>query len=115
MLDLIEAGELTALLGVPAIFQALSVHPRFAAADLSKVRSWSSGGAPLPHALIDLYAARGVTLCQGYGMTETGPTTFLMRPEHAARKPSSVGKPLLMTESRIVDPDGRDVAPGKAG
>jgi fatty-acyl-CoA synthase len=37
--DLIEAGELTALLAVPAIYQALSVHARFAKADLSKVRS----------------------------------------------------------------------------
>ncbi|MEQ8816385.1 MAG: long-chain fatty acid--CoA ligase [Thalassobaculum sp.] len=114
-LDLIEAGELTALLAVPAIYQALAVHDRFASADLSGVRSWSSGGAPLPHALIDLYAARGVTICQGYGMTETGPTTFLMRPEEAVRKRGSVGKPLLMTESRIVGPDGRDVPAGEAG
>lgn len=114
-IDLIEAGAVTALLGVPAIYQALSVHPRFAAADLSRVRSWASGGAPLPQALIDLYARRGVTICQGYGMTETGPTTFLMRPEEAVLKRGSVGKPLPMTEARIVAPDGRDVAAGAAG
>jgi len=114
-LDLIEAGAVTALLGVPAIYQALGAHPRFAAADLSRVRSWTSGGAPLPPALTELYARRGVTICQGYGMTETGPTTFLMRPEEAMRKPGSVGRPLPMTESRIVDRDGRDVAAGQAG
>lgn len=114
-LDLIEAGAVTALLGVPAIYQALGTHPRFAAADLSRVRSWTSGGAPLPHALVELYARRGVTICQGYGMTETGPTTFLMRPEEARRKPGSVGRPLPMTESRIVGSDGRDVAAGEAG
>jgi len=113
--DLIEAGELTALLAVPAIYQALAVHERFAAADLSKVRSWSSGGAPLPHSLIDLYASRGVTICQGYGMTETGPTTFLLRPEETAGKRGAVGRPLLMTESRIVGPDGRDVPAGESG
>ncbi|MGE5145228.1 MAG: AMP-binding protein, partial [Candidatus Eiseniibacteriota bacterium] len=113
--DLIEAGRITALLAVPAIYQALSVHARFADADLSKVRSWSSGGAPLAHALIDIYAKRGVTLCQGYGMTETGPTTFLMRPEEAERKLGAVGRPLMMTESRIVGVDGRDVAAGEAG
>ena len=113
--DLIEAGELTALLAVPAIYQALSVHARFAKADLSRVRSWSSGGAPLPHALIELYARRGVTICQGYGMTETGPTTFLLRPEEAARKRGAVGRPLLMTECRIVDADGRELPSGEAG
>jgi len=114
-LDLIEAGALTALLGVPAIYQALSVHPRFAGADLSRVRSWASGGAPLPHPLIELYARCGVTICQGYGMTETGPTTFLMRPEEAVLKRGAVGKPLPMTEARIVGPDGRDAAAGEAG
>ncbi len=113
--DLIEEGVLTALLAVPAVYQALSVHARFAAADLTKVRSWASGGAPLAHALIDLYAGRGVTVCQGYGMTETGPTTFLMRPEEAVRKRGAVGRPLLLTESRIVDANGRELPPGEAG
>lgn len=113
--DLIESGALTALLAVPAIYQALSVHARFAKADLSKVRSWSSGGAPLSHALIDLYSRCGVTICQGYGMTETGPTTFLMRPEEAVRKRGAVGRPLLLAESRIAGVDGRELPPGEAG
>ncbi|SME92116.1 fatty-acyl-CoA synthase [Tistlia consotensis] len=114
-LDLIESGGVTALLAVPAIYHALAALPRFAAADLSKVRSWSSGGAPLPATISALYAARGVTLCPGYGMTETGPTTFLTRPEEALCKPGSVGRPLLMTQCRIVGPDGRDLPPGEAG
>lgn len=115
LLELIDAGTLTAVLAVPAVYQALSLHPRFADADLSKVRSWTSGGAPLPPALFELYVRRGVTLCQGYGMTESGPTTFLMRPEEALLKPDAVGRPLPMTEARIVGPDGRDLPPGQAG
>ena len=115
MLDLIGRGELTALLAVPAIFQMLSVHERFARTDLTKVRSWSSGGAPLPNRVLETYAERGAYIQQGCGMTETGPTTFLMDAENVLRKPGSIGKPQLLVEARIVDAAGQDVACGEAG
>ncbi|GAB4350814.1 MAG: long-chain fatty acid--CoA ligase [Gammaproteobacteria bacterium] len=114
-LELIGSGRITALLAVPAVYQALSLHPRFAEMDLTRVRSWSSGGAPLPEELIRLFAERGAALCQGYGMTETGPTVFLMDPESVTRKPGSVGKPQLLSRVRLVDAEGRDVPAGEAG
>ena len=115
LLDLIGGGELTALLAVPAVYQALSIHPKFASTDLTKVRSWTSGGAPLPDAVLDLYLSRGAAICQGYGMTETGPTVFLMDPDNVTAKPGSVGKPWMMTRIRIVDAEGHDVERGDSG
>lgn len=114
-LALIDRGELTALLAVPAIYQALSQHPDFKQVDLTKIRSWSSGGAPLSPQLIRLFADRGALICQGYGMTETGPTVFLMDPEHVLEKTGSVGKPQIMSQVRIADTEGADVAPGDSG
>jgi fatty-acyl-CoA synthase len=69
----------------------------------------------LPDALVRVFAARGARVCNGYGMTETGPTTFLVDSEHAERKIGSVGKPRLMTRARIVGPDGAPAPAGVAG
>jgi len=49
------------------------------------------------------------------GMTETGPTVFLMDPAHAADRIGSVGKPQLLSQVRLVDAGGRDVGPGEQG
>jgi fatty-acyl-CoA synthase len=49
------------------------------------------------------------------GMTETGPTVFLMDPEHAVERIGSVGKPQLLSQVRLVDANGRDVGDGERG
>lgn len=115
LLALIDQGELTALLAVPAVYQALSLHPDFAETDFSKMRSWSSGGAPMPNDLVRLYADRGAMICQGYGMTETGPTVFLMDRENVLNKLGSIGKPHIMSRVRVVDLNGDDLPTGEAG
>ncbi len=100
---------------VPAIYQQLALHLAFDSADLSHVRSWGCGGAPLPDVLVERYAQKGVRVCNGYGMTETGPTAFVAAPEDALRKIGSVGKPQMLLDVRIVDADGNDVAVGENG
>jgi fatty-acyl-CoA synthase len=99
----LQNGDCTAFLGVPAIYQAISLHKDFNTADFSKVRSWSCGGAPLPITLIELFAKRDVLVCNGMGMTETGPTVFLMDRARANAKIGSVGKPQILAEVRVVD------------
>lgn len=101
--------------GVPAVYQQLALHPDFEKADLARVRSWGCGGAPLADVLVERYAAKGVMVCNGYGMTETGPTAFIAMKEDALRKIGSVGKPLMLLDVRIVDGDGNDVAAGESG
>jgi fatty-acyl-CoA synthase len=105
VLDLIEAGTLSHFFGVPAIYQAISLSDRFARLSVDGVRFWGCGGAPLSAALIRRFAERGIAVCNGMGMTETGPTLFLMDREHAAAKIGSVGKPQVLAEVRIVRPD----------
>lgn len=101
--------------GVPAVYQQLSLHPDFESADLARVRSWGCGGAPLADVLVERFAAKGVMVCNGYGMTETGPTAFIAMKDDALRKIGSVGKPLMLLDVRIVDADGNDVAEGESG
>ncbi len=115
VLELLVSGEITHFFGVPAIYQFLAEHPGWADADLSKVQSWACGGAPMPVALLQRYADRGVVIRQGMGLTETSPTVFLTDAAHAIAKVGSVGKPALHTEIRVVDEDGEDVGVDEIG
>ena len=61
------------------------------------------------------YRALGVRVCNGMGMTETGPTAFLVDPADAWERIGSVGKPQLLCSARIVGPDGREIPDGEVG
>ncbi len=115
LVALLEARRLDTLFAVPTVYQSLLDHPRFAAAPLAHVRHWGCGGAPLPDALAMRYRALGVRVCNGMGMTETGPTAFLVDPADAWERIGSVGKPQLLCSARIVDHAGREVADGEVG
>ncbi|OLF81154.1 acid--CoA ligase [Maricaulis sp. W15] len=115
VLDLINAGRLDVMLCVPAVYRELALHPDFATTDLTRLRHWACGGAPMPDVLIEQFAARGAVVCNGFGMTETGPTAFLMDREHALDKIGSVGKPQLLIEARIATPEGRPLPAGETG
>jgi fatty-acyl-CoA synthase len=109
----IERERCTVVLGVPTIYKLLMEAPEFGAVDLTHVRWFASGGAPLPVYLIDAYRQRGVVLRQGYGLTEVGVNCFSMTDDPA--KAGSIGKPLMFTEARLVDEAGGEVSPGEVG
>ena len=115
MVALFEARRLDTFFAVPTVYQALLDHPRFAAAPLGHVRHWGCGGAPLPDALAERCRSLGIRVCNGMGMTETGPTAFLASPADPWDKIGSVGKPQLLVGARIVGPDGNDLPDGEVG
>lgn len=102
----IEKERCTVVLGVPTIWKLLMDAPQFATADLTHVRWFISGGAPLPQYIIDAYQKRGIAFKQGYGMTEVGVNCFTMTVEDSFRKPGSIGKPMLFTEVKLENLDG---------
>jgi long-chain acyl-CoA synthetase len=79
------------------------------------VRYVVSGGEPLPDAVAEGFRERfGVTIAEGYGLTETSPVSNWCRPEEY--RPHSVGMPLRGVEQRIVDPgSGRVLGMGFDG
>jgi fatty-acyl-CoA synthase len=106
---------ITHFFAVPAPYQFMMQHPDFAATDLSRLEVAGVGGAPCALTILETWAARGVDIIQGYGMTETSPGSVCLDAADAQRKIGSAGKPLLHTRVRIVDENSVDVAPGAVG
>ena len=106
----IAAHRVTTMFGVPAMFLFMSQHPNFAQTDFSSVRMLVVGGAPCPLPLLKAYAARGVPMQQGYGLTETAPLVSVLSAEFGEAKTGSAGRPPLFSEVKVVDGDGRAIA-----
>ena len=101
---------------VPAILQMLLDAPESAATEL---KGWKVivGGSALTLGLARRASDRGIEVWSGYGMSETCPvlTCAQVKPgldldaeQHLALR-CKAGKPLLLVDLRIVDPDMRDV------
>jgi fatty-acyl-CoA synthase len=114
-LRIIERWRVTALLLVPSIYLILAQYPDLDKHDLSSMRHWGSGGSSLPPSLVRQYAEKGIIIQQGFGMTETGPTVFIITKEDAVRKAGSVGKPVLHTDVCIMDRDRNLLGPNQVG
>jgi fatty-acyl-CoA synthase len=56
-----------------------------------------------------------VRLWNLYGQTEIAPLATMLGPEDQLRKPGSCGRAVLNVETRVVDDDMNDVAPGEVG
>ena len=109
-LDDIAAYGITTMFAVPAMLLFISQQPAFATANLATLGTIVCGGAPVPEPLMRVYAARGVPINQGYGLTETAPFVSFLAPEWGMSKLGSAGQAPLLCEIRVVDANGRDVA-----
>jgi fatty-acyl-CoA synthase len=103
------------IFGVPANYQFMAQHPRFAETDMSRLVFAGVGGAPTPDAILQIWQEQGAILQQGYGMTETSPLVLVLDKEDAVRKAGSAGKPALNMDTRVVGEDGTDARPGAIG
>ncbi|XP_006461225.1 acyl-CoA synthetase [Agaricus bisporus var. bisporus H97] len=121
----IEKYKINIALVVPPVLVVLARHPAVDQYDLSSLRCLFSGAAPLGAALTKavngrLESKRTNGLClftlQGYGLTETSPTTHI-QPWTGSHKNGSIGLLLPNLEARlVVDDNGEiDAEEGKPG
>ena len=106
---------ITHALGVPTNFLMTAEEPGFADADLDHLVTLGVGGAPAPLALLERYAEKGVPLQQLWGMTETGPLGLVLSLDQALAKAGSSGLPVMYSELKVVDAEGRTVGPDVTG
>ncbi len=106
---------ITHFIAVPTMWLFMSQQPAFAQAAFPTLTTAGVGGSPTPVPLLETWAAKGVILQQGYGMTESSATITVQSRADAVSKIGSVGTPLMHLETRIVDPEGQEVAQGEIG
>jgi long-chain acyl-CoA synthetase len=102
---------------VPTIYVSMLNHPRLNDFHPERVKTYNSGSAPLPMEIIEKFErVTGVTLNEGYGLSEASPVTHSTA-SLARRKPGSIGLPLPDTDIKIVDLETgtRELPPGEAG
>jgi len=105
-----EEQRPTLSLGVPTIWNDLLRYGGSNEVDLSSVRMLTAGGSAVPRSLMEAYEARfGVTMIQGWGMTETSPVCSLAfppkgtPPEEAMDWRAKTGRVVAGVEVRVVD------------
>jgi fatty-acyl-CoA synthase len=117
LLRAIEAERVTKLFAPPTVWIALLRCEAFDATDLSSLRKGYYGASPMPVEILREIQRRlpDVRLWNFYGQTEMAPVATILQPDDQVRKAGSAGRPVLNVETRLVDDDGRDVAPGEIG
>ena len=106
-LGLIVSESVNVFMGVPTMYIGLLAAAR---ADERRpvLRIAVSGGASLPVAVIDNFAAVfGADIYEGYGLSETSPVATFNQPVYG-RKPGTVGRAIWGTDAEIAAPEIED-------
>jgi len=105
----------TTITGVNTLFNALMHHPDFEKLDFSALRISNGGGMAVQKAVAEKWKKiTGVTLTEGYGLTETSPVATTNPPDLKEFN-GSIGLPVPSTEISIRDDAGKEMALGEAG
>ena len=113
--EMLEGEKVSYSLGVPTVWLGLLQYLEKTGKTFTTLKKGLSGGSALPEALIRGYAAHGVELQQGWGMTEMSPIgTVNTLPPRIAALPADekieyqvkAGRALPFVDMRIVSADG---------
>lgn len=117
VLETIQKEKITALALVPAMWNFLFQVPTIDQYDLSSVTTCTTGAAICPLELKKriLKHFSNAALLDTFGQTETTSSATLLRGEDTLRKTTSVGKPTINVEVRVVDEEMNDVPVGEVG
>jgi long-chain acyl-CoA synthetase len=117
IIEMLEKFKPGFLPGVPTIFVGLLNQERFRKMDLSFIKGFFAGAAPLaPDTIKKLEALTGKGIYDVYGLTENS-AFGTCTPWKGKAKPGTVGVPLPSTDLKIVDVESgeRDLPAGEPG
>ena len=100
---------------VNTLYNALVNHPDFAKLDFSGLKIANGGGMAVQQAVNDKWLqVTGVSIIEGYGLSETSPVATCNRADSTAFS-GTIGLPVPSTEIAILDDDGKEVPLGQTG
>jgi long-chain acyl-CoA synthetase len=115
ILSSIEKYKANILVAVPTMYVYLLLYPEPKKYDLSSMKYWICGSAPLA---LDTWKkfkeVYGGEICEGWGLTEAGANNAT-NPIHGLKKVGSIGIPMKGTEMKIMDDDGKFLPCGEQG
>ena len=111
----IEKCHANAMAGVPTMYVFMLLYPEPRKYDLSSMKYWVSGSAPLALETWNRFKeVFGFEIIEGWGLTEAGANNSV-NPLEGLKKVGSIGLPMKGTEMRIFDDAGNVLPPGKEG
>ncbi len=114
-MEVIQRDRVAAIALVPTMYFFLLNQEGWEAYDLSSIRVAVSGGAALPEEIHRRFKERyGITILEGYGLSETSPVASFTQPGEKVRV-GSIGKPIWGVEMRVMFDDGTFADPGEVG
>ena len=79
----------------------------------TRFKAGISGAGALPGYVDDFFAAAGILVLEGYGLTEAAPVVSVRQLHHPVS--STVGPPITGTEVKLIKEDGGTALPGERG
>lgn len=105
--------EVNAITGVNTLFNALVNAEGFADLNFKPLKLSVGGGMAVQRAVAEKWKKiTGVTLVEGYGLTEASPVVTV-NPVDLQEYSGAIGLPISSTELSIRDDDGNEVVPGE--
>ena len=112
----IQDHRITFAYVVPPVILQLGKSPIVSNYDLSSIRMMNSGAAPLTKELVEtVYTRLRIPIKQGYGLSETSPTTHTQPWEAWRTHIGSVGRLLPNQTAKYMSPEETEVPAGQTG
>ena len=112
---LLRTGRATTTIAVPTMYEMMDRAGLLAPGSEATPRALLCGGAPISRQVLERFHSSGMTLRQGYGLTEVGPNCFTLSPADGPDRIGTVGFPAFHGEVRLVDEHGKEVPDGTPG
>jgi long-chain acyl-CoA synthetase len=105
----------TVIIGVNTLYRALLDAPEFADVDTGALKLASAGGMAVQRVVAERWEQRtGVSIVEGYGLTETSPVV-IANPIGAEAWTGAIGLPIPSTQATILDDAGGALPVGEIG
>lgn len=113
---IVQDQKITFSYVAPPVVLLLSKHPIVDKYDLSSIRMLNSGAAPLTKELVDaVWQRKKLKVKQGYGLSETSPTTHTQPWDRWYTTIGSVGTLLPNQTAKYMSAEEKEVPVGEAG